>query len=75
MGYRIRSVAEIVGVPRPTLVAWERRFGILDAPRSEDGFRVYSERDLKVLLRIKSLLDSGLRISTAVDKVKEEQLA
>lgn len=75
MGYRIRSVAEIVGVPRPTLVAWERRFGILDAPRSEDGFRVYSERDLEVLLRIKSLLDSGLRISTAVDKVKEEQLA
>jgi len=75
MSYRIRTVAEIVGVPRPTLVAWERRFGILDAPRSEDGFRVYSEKDLKVLLRIKALLDSGLRISTAVEKVREEHVA
>ena len=75
MGYRIRTVAEMVGVPRPTLVAWERRFGILDAPRTEDGYRVYSERDLQVLLRIKALLDSGLRISTAVDRIRQEPSA
>ena len=75
MAYRIRKVAELVGVPRPTLVAWERRFGILEAPRTEDGFRVYSEKDLQTLLRIKALLDSGMRISTAVDQLKVEHPA
>lgn len=75
MSYRIRTVAEMVGVPRPTLVAWERRFGILDAPQTVDGYRVYSERDLKVLQRIKVLLDQGMRISTAVAQVRTETIA
>jgi len=75
MAYRIRTVAELVGVPRPTLVAWERRFGILEAPRTEDGFRVYSEKDLQTLLRIKAMLDSGMRISTAVDQLKSQATA
>lgn len=67
MSYRIKTVAELVGVPRPTLVAWERRFGILEPARTEAGYRVYSEEDLRVLMRIRALLDSGLRISEAVE--------
>ena len=73
MAYRIKTVAELVGVPRPTLVAWERRFGILDLPRTEAGYRVYSEEDVRILLRIKALLDSGLRISEAVELERKER--
>ncbi len=73
MSYRIKTVADLVGVPRPTLVAWERRFGILDLPRTEAGYRVYSEEDVRILLRIKALLDGGLRISEAVDVERKER--
>jgi DNA-binding transcriptional MerR regulator len=73
MSYRIKTVADLVGVPRPTLVAWERRFGILDLPRTEAGYRVYSEEDVRILLRIKALLDGGLRISEAVEVERKER--
>jgi DNA-binding transcriptional MerR regulator len=72
--YRIRSIAERVGVPRPTLVAWGRRFDILDPPKSTGGVRFYSEQDLRVFLRLKELLDTGLRISEAAEQVKSEKL-
>lgn len=73
MSYRIKTVADLVGVPRPTLVAWERRFGILEPNRTDAGYRVYSEEDVRILLRIRALLDGGLRISEAVEQERRER--
>ncbi|HND34338.1 MAG TPA: MerR family transcriptional regulator [Myxococcota bacterium] len=73
MSYRIKTVAELVGVPRPTLVAWERRFNILEPNRTDAGYRVYSEEDVRILLRIRALLDGGLRISEAVEQERRER--
>lgn len=70
MGYRIKTVAEMVGVPKNTLLAWERRHGLVEPERLPNGYRIYSERDVAVLRRVKRALDEGLKISEAVDRVR-----
>lgn len=74
MSYRIKTVAELVGVPRNTLIAWERRHGIPRPYRADNGYRLYSPEEVALLRRVKSLLDSGLRISEAVDLVRAPQV-
>lgn len=66
MTYRISTVAEITGIPRNTLLAWERRYGMVRPTRHENGYRSYSDDDIAVLLRIKNALAAGLKVSEAV---------
>jgi len=66
MAYRIRSVVEMTGIPRNTLLAWERRYGVPNPGRTQGGHRVYSDDDVNILLRLKELLDRGHRIGEAV---------
>jgi MerR family transcriptional regulator, light-induced transcriptional regulator len=70
VGYRIKTVAELVGVPKNTLLAWERRYGLVEPARLSNGYRVYSEGDVSLLRRVKRALDEGLKISEAVDLVR-----
>ncbi len=71
-GYQIKTVSELTGIPKNTLVAWERRYGILNPERQPNGYRLYSDRDIAVLTQIKSALADGLRISEAVGLVNRE---
>ncbi len=71
MSYRIKTVSAMTGIPRPTLLAWERRYQILDPERTASGYRMYSDRDVTVLRRLKSLVDGGQAISEAVLLVRE----
>ena len=74
MGYRIKTVAELTGIPRNTLLAWERRYGILTPERQNNGYREFSEQDVAVLKEIKRLVDAGHKVSEAIsllgDRVK-----
>ena len=56
----------MVGIPRPTLLAWERRYKILEPPRSKSGHRLYTDADVAVLKGLKNLVDQGYTISEAV---------
>jgi DNA-binding transcriptional MerR regulator len=69
MTYRIRTVSEITGIPRNTLIAWERRYGAIRPERHVNGYRSYSEEDVAQLLRIKNALNAGLKISEAVSVI------
>ena len=69
MGYRIKTVSEITGIPKNTLVAWERRYGILEPERLPNGYRQYSDTDIATLQQLKSAMAEGLKISEAVDLV------
>ena len=71
MPYRIKTVAELIGVPRATLLAWERRYSVVTPERHNNGYRAYSEEDVAVLRAVKSLVDRGLKVSEAVAQVKE----
>jgi len=75
MSYQIKTVAELLGIPRNTLIAWERRYKVVDPQRTSSGYRVYSEDDVQTLLRVKALLDRGFRISEACRMVSEEEAA
>lgn len=71
MRYRVKTVAELTGIPRSTLVAWERRYGIPKPERLSNGYRLYSDEDVSVLLRLRDALASGLRVSEAAEMVRE----
>lgn len=70
MSYRIKTVSEMTGIPKATLIAWERRHGLVEPRRTSSGYRVYSDREVSLLQRVRSLIDSGYRISEAVDLVR-----
>ena len=72
MTYRIRTVAEMTGVPRNTLLAWERRYGLVKPERHENGYRSYSEEDVERLQRVQNAIRSGLKISEAVALLEQE---
>jgi DNA-binding transcriptional MerR regulator/methylmalonyl-CoA mutase cobalamin-binding subunit len=75
VAYWIKAVADMTGIPKNTLIAWERRHGVVKPERASSGYRVYSEADVAVLHRIKQLLDDGMRISDAAKRVREENRA
>ncbi|TNE89370.1 MAG: MerR family transcriptional regulator [Deltaproteobacteria bacterium] len=72
MSYWIKTVADMTGIPKNTLIAWERRYGLISPRRTDAGYRVYSEADLAVLRRVKALLDAGHRISEAASIIQQQ---
>lgn len=71
--YRINTVAEMTGVPAATLRAWERRYGLPEPRRTESSYRVYSDRDIAVVRRVRELCDQGMAPSEAAKLVLDEQ--
>jgi DNA-binding transcriptional MerR regulator/methylmalonyl-CoA mutase cobalamin-binding subunit len=68
--YTIKAVSAQTGIRAVTLRAWERRHEVLNPYRSENRYRLYSERDVAVLRWIKNRVDDGLSISSAVSELK-----
>ncbi len=54
--YIISVAARLVGVQTHTLRYYER-IGIIEPSRSKGNIRLYSERDIDVLRRVKTLMD------------------
>lgn len=54
--YRIGEAAELLNLKTYVLRFWETEFPQLDPLRTEKGQRLYSERDIAVLRRIRHLL-------------------
>jgi DNA-binding transcriptional MerR regulator/methylmalonyl-CoA mutase cobalamin-binding subunit len=72
MSYRAKTVVTLTGIPRETLLAWERRYDILEPRRTAGGHRLYTEQDVAVLRQLKKLVDGGLSISEAVLQVRQQ---
>lgn len=70
MGYRIKTVSEMTGIQRATLLAWERRYRLVSPTRHSNGYREYSEQDLARLLALKRLLDRGYKVSEAISLMR-----
>lgn len=64
--YNMKAVSQRTGIPAPTLRAWERRHKALAPGRSSGNYRLYSERDIAVLLWLDQKTKTGLSISRAV---------
>jgi DNA-binding transcriptional MerR regulator len=63
---RLRSgtAARLAGVPVSTLRVWERRYGVVAAPKTATGQRLYSSHDVQRLRVLKQLTTSGHAIGT-----------
>lgn len=71
--YTIKTVYRQTGIRPVTLRAWERRHEVLNPHRSENRYRLYSERDVAVLRWIKSRVDNGMPIRDAVSELRAMQ--
>lgn len=61
--YPIRTVARLTGVDARRIRAWESQYGLLRPARTRGGHRLFCQRDLDLIRRIKRLIDEeGLRL-------------
>jgi DNA-binding transcriptional MerR regulator len=63
MSYSISDLEQLSGVQTHTIRIWERRYKALEPMRSAGNTRLYDDNQLRRLLNIVSLSQSGLKIS------------
>ena len=63
--FRIHVVAELTGVPEPTLRAWERRYGIPSPERTASGYRLYSAQEVEQVREMRRLSEGGMAAAEA----------
>lgn len=69
--FTIKAVQTRTGIKPVTLRAWERRYELLNPIRMPNGYRLYAERDIQLLLWVQRRLDSGVSISQVVQQFKQ----
>ena len=70
--YNIKEAAARSGVSVPTLRAWERRYGVVSPERTPAGYRLYDDRAIERLRRMRLLLGAGWRPREAAAEVLRE---
>ena len=69
--YKIKDVAEILGIPTSTLRYWESEFPDIRPRRSKSNQRYYTPEAITTLRMINYLVkDKGLRIDAAKEEMK-----
>jgi DNA-binding transcriptional MerR regulator/methylmalonyl-CoA mutase cobalamin-binding subunit len=63
--YTIKEASARTGVGAPLIRAWERRYGVVKPTRTPSGYRLYDDANLRVLVTMRSLVDSGWAASEA----------
>jgi len=68
--FTVHEVEERTSVPAATLRQWERRYGFPMPERSEAGYRLYSEDDVRSIDAMKRHIADGVPASRAAELVK-----
>lgn len=69
--YKIKDVAQMIGVPQSTLRYWEREFPSCSPTRSSHNQRYYTPRDVEQLRVIHYLLKvKGLKMDAAKEQLR-----
>jgi len=71
--YSIKELERLSGIKAHTLRVWEKRYNLFEPNRSDTNIRFYSDTDLKKLLNVTILSNSGTKISKIVS-MDDEQL-
>jgi DNA-binding transcriptional MerR regulator len=66
MSFGVKTICRLTGLNRSTLLAWERRYNVVEPERGDNGYRLYTDADLVRLQSLKALVDRGHRVSEAV---------
>jgi DNA-binding transcriptional MerR regulator len=70
--YNIQQVADVTGLSKQVIRKWEERYELVQPDRLDNGYRIYSEKDVNVLLKVKTLSEQGYSIKQAVILIKED---
>lgn len=69
--YKIREVAELIGLPLSTLRFWEQKFTIIKPRRNDRGTRFYTAGDIEKIKMVYYLVkDKGLKLDAAQEQLK-----
>lgn len=63
MKYSIKDLERLSGIKAHSIRIWEKRYNLFEPQRSLTNIRSYTDNDLKKLLNIALLKDSGFKIS------------
>jgi len=69
--FTIKTVQNRTGIKPVTLRAWERRYNLLEPMRMPNGYRLYSEQDIQLLLWVQRRVESGVSISQVVQQFNQ----
>jgi DNA-binding transcriptional MerR regulator len=72
--YTLNDLEVLTGIKAETIRIWERRYGILIAHRTATNRRWYTDEDLKRIINISILYQSGYKISK-IAILKDSELA
>jgi DNA-binding transcriptional MerR regulator len=76
--YSIKDLEQLSGIKAHTLRIWEQRYNLLNPKRTETNIRYYDDDDLKLILNVALLNESGTKISKiakmSIEEVKAEVL-
>jgi DNA-binding transcriptional MerR regulator len=70
--YSIKELERLSGIKAHTLRIWEKRYNLFEPYLSDTNIRYYSDEDLKKLLNVTILSNSGTKISKIVSMNDEE---
>ena len=60
--FRINHVAKVTGISKEVLRVWEKRYRLLSPERGANRYRLYSEKDVELLLFIRKEMEQGQSI-------------
>jgi DNA-binding transcriptional MerR regulator len=72
--YSIKDLERISGIKAHTIRIWEQRYNIISPNRTDTNIRNYDDEDLKSLLNIGILNNSGYKISK-ISKMQKEEIS
>lgn len=72
--FSIKDIETITGIKSHTIRVWEQRYNLLQTKRTETNIRYYDDDDLRFLLNVSILNDSGIKISEIV-KMSADDIA
>jgi DNA-binding transcriptional MerR regulator len=70
--YSIKELEQLSGIKAHTIRIWEKRYKIIAPSRTSTNIRFYSDDDLKKIINVSMLNNSGIKISHIADMTLEE---
>lgn len=71
--YRLDEICRLAKVSAKTIEVWEKEFYFLRAGKTASGKKIFREKDLEIIIRLKALLDTDqLTLAGAKRKIEEE---
>lgn len=64
--YYIQQVSDMTGLSKQVIRKWEERYSLVYPERLANGYRVYSEKDINLLLQVKVFSEQGMPVRQAV---------